>query len=98
MTDTVNIFRAIQASGKYSDIITSWRLPSHAAATAGTKAPIHPNRIAEIDRLSLCPFEGFCRKPNTCGECCAGRSPAQSAMAMSSTIGVFGDAETYIAA
>ena len=58
-------------SDKYSDIIAVRRFPGHAAATERTKAAVYPNRIAEIDRLSLCPFEVFCRKPNTCCKCCA---------------------------
>jgi hypothetical protein len=98
MTDWVNIFRAIQASCPHSNIITSRWLPSHAAATTRAKASIYLHRVTKIGGLTLRPFEGLSRKPNTCNECRTGLSPAQCAVAMSGTIGVFGGSETYITA
>ena len=98
MTDPVKLFRAVQASDKYSDVIAVRRFPGHAAATVRAKASAHSHRVAEIFGLTLRPYEVFSRKPNTCGKGRTGLSPTQRTMAMSSTIGVFPDMETYITA
>jgi hypothetical protein len=98
MTDWANIFRAIQASDKYSDVIAARRFPGHATATERAKTTAHSHRVAKIFGLTLRPYEIFSRKPNTCGKGCTGLSPTQRTMAMSSTIGVFPDMETYITA
>jgi hypothetical protein len=81
MTVWVNIFRTIQASNKYKET-TSGRFPGKGATTACAKSSVCRNRITEMGRLTLRPFKGFYRKYNTCGECCARLSPAQTAMAM----------------
>jgi len=94
----MNIIRTIQTTDKHSDIITSRRFPGHVAATADAKASVHPNRVAEIDRLTLRPFESVRSEINSCGEGCAGLPPAQRAMAMSNPFGVFAGPKTYITA
>jgi len=97
MTGWMNIILAIQTADKHCDITPSG-FPGHAAATLRAKASIYSHRVEEVNRLTFCPFEGFCRKINTRGECCAGLSPAQRAMAVSNTYRIFAGTETDITA
>jgi hypothetical protein len=87
MASWTNIFRAIQASSKYTDITSSW-FPSHATATVLAKASAHSHRVAEIGRFTFRPLEGFSCKINTSGEGSAGLSSAQGTMTMSDPFGI----------